>query len=183
MTSSRPQLERVRRAAASDQAEWEREFGTAKDVSGLGLERNLFRYLPIGVTVRLAEGADLADLVRMVAAGLRAGAPVHVSTSLQPSAKLLAVLQRYAASVAVESDRRWLERAVQGGIATSRVRLIGGEVFELSAAVKGDPDLAIYADPVTSAGRIELLPFVREQAVSITAHRFGNPDEWSAAVI
>ena len=122
------QLERVRRAAVSDQAEWEREFGMAKDVSGLGLERNLFRYLPIGVTVRLAEGADLADLVRMVAAGLRAGAPVHVSTSLQPSATLLAVLQRYAASVAVESDRRWLERAVQGGIATSRVRLIGGEV-------------------------------------------------------
>jgi RHH-type transcriptional regulator, proline utilization regulon repressor / proline dehydrogenase / delta 1-pyrroline-5-carboxylate dehydrogenase len=49
--------------------------------------------------------------------------------------------------------------------------------------VKGDPDLAIYADPVTSAGRIELLPFLREQAVSITAHRFGNPDDWSAAVI
>ncbi|GAB3035196.1 proline dehydrogenase family protein [Parafrigoribacterium mesophilum] len=177
------ELERVRRAAASDQSEWEREFGTAKDVSGLGLERNLFRYLPIGVTVRLADGADLVDLVRMVAAGLRAGAPVHVSTSLQPSPKLLAVLQRHVASVAVEPDRRWLERAVQGGILTSRVRLIGGDAYELSAAVKGDPDLAIYADPVTSSGRIELLPFLREQAVSITAHRFGNPDDWSAAVI
>ena len=177
------ELTRVRAAAASDQAEWEREFGTTKDISELGLERNLFRYLPIGVTVRLAEGASLADLVRMVAAGLRAGAPVHVSTSLQPSDKLLAVLQRYAASVAVESDLRWHERAVQGKIATSRVRLIGGDVFELSAAVKGDPDLALYTDPVTSAGRIELLPFLREQAVSITAHRFGNPDNWSAAVI
>jgi RHH-type transcriptional regulator, proline utilization regulon repressor / proline dehydrogenase / delta 1-pyrroline-5-carboxylate dehydrogenase len=177
------EVERIRRAATSDQDAWEREFGTVKDVSGLGLERNLFRYLPIGVTVRLAEGAGLADLVRMVAAGLRAGAPVHVSTFLQPSARLLAVLQRCVASVAVESDRRWHERVAQGGVAASRVRLIGGDVVELADAVKGDPDVALYADPVTSAGRIELLPFLREQAVSITAHRFGNPDDWSAAVI
>ena len=41
---------------------------------------------------------------------------------------------------------------------------------------EGDPDLAIYAGEVTTAGRIELLPFLREQAISITAHRFGNPD-------
>ena len=44
-------------------------------------------------------------------------------------------------------------------------------------------DLAVYDGEVTSAGRIELLPFVHEQAISITAHRFGNPDDWSAAVI
>jgi RHH-type proline utilization regulon transcriptional repressor/proline dehydrogenase/delta 1-pyrroline-5-carboxylate dehydrogenase len=40
----------------------------------------------------------------------------------------------------------------------------------------GSPDVAIWADPVTAAGRIEVLPFLLEQAVSITAHRFGNPD-------
>jgi RHH-type transcriptional regulator, proline utilization regulon repressor / proline dehydrogenase / delta 1-pyrroline-5-carboxylate dehydrogenase len=38
----------------------------------------------------------------------------------------------------------------------------------------GDPDVAIWSGPVTAAGRVELLPFLREQAVSITAHRFGN---------
>ena len=83
----------------------------------------------------------------------------------------------------MEPDWRWHERAAAGMIGTSRVRLIGGDAAALAAAVQGDPDLAIYADPVTSAGRIELLPFLREQAVSITAHRFGNPDDWSAAVI
>jgi RHH-type proline utilization regulon transcriptional repressor/proline dehydrogenase/delta 1-pyrroline-5-carboxylate dehydrogenase len=36
---------------------------------------------------------------------------------------------------------------------------------------------------VTTAGRIELLPFLREQSVTITAHRFGNPDPWSTPVI
>ena len=32
------------------------------------------------------------------------------------------------------------------------------------------------------AGRVELLPFLREQAVSITAHRFGNPDRGMIAL-
>jgi RHH-type proline utilization regulon transcriptional repressor/proline dehydrogenase/delta 1-pyrroline-5-carboxylate dehydrogenase len=27
------------------------------------------------------------------------------------------------------------------------------------------------------SGRIELLPYFKEQAISITAHRFGNPAE------
>ena len=53
----------------------------------------------------------------------------------------------------------------------------------LAVAVDGDPDLAVYDGEVTSAGRIELLPFVHEQAITITAHRYGNPDDWSAEVI
>ena len=53
----------------------------------------------------------------------------------------------------------------------------------LAMAIAGDPDLAVYADEMTQAGRIELLPFLREQAISITAHRFGNPDHWSESVI
>ena len=33
------------------------------------------------------------------------------------------------------------------------------------------------------AGRVEVLPFLREQAISITAHRFGNPSTLSDGVI
>ena len=53
----------------------------------------------------------------------------------------------------------------------------------LAEGAGGDPDLAVYDSEVTTAGRIELLPFLHEQAVTITAHRFGNPDPWSEAVI
>jgi RHH-type proline utilization regulon transcriptional repressor/proline dehydrogenase/delta 1-pyrroline-5-carboxylate dehydrogenase len=49
--------------------------------------------------------------------------------------------------------------------------------------VEGDPDLAIYSGAVTSAGRVELLPFLREQSITITAHRFGNADAWSEDVL
>ena len=43
--------------------------------------------------------------------------------------------------------------------------------------------MALYDNPVVSAGRVELLPFLREQAVCITAHRFGNPDIAMSALI
>ena len=63
-----------------------------------------------------------------------------------------------------------------GTRAASRVRLIGGDPLALALALNGSPDVAIYAGAVTTAGRIELLAFLREQSVSITAHRFGNAD-------
>jgi RHH-type proline utilization regulon transcriptional repressor/proline dehydrogenase/delta 1-pyrroline-5-carboxylate dehydrogenase len=38
--------------------------------------------------------------------------------------------------------------------------------------------LSVYDHDVTESGHIELLPYFREQSVSITAHRFGNPVQW-----
>ncbi len=40
-------FEWLRRAALSDAIAWDREFGQVKDVSRLGVERNLFRYRPV----------------------------------------------------------------------------------------------------------------------------------------
>uniref|UniRef100_UPI00202921C0 hypothetical protein n=1 Tax=Actinotalea sp. C106 TaxID=2908644 RepID=UPI00202921C0 len=60
-------------------------------------------------------------------------------------------------------------------LSDGRVRLVGGQASELTTALGGRPDVAVWDHPVTEAGRVELLPFLREQAVSITAHRFGTP--------
>jgi RHH-type proline utilization regulon transcriptional repressor/proline dehydrogenase/delta 1-pyrroline-5-carboxylate dehydrogenase len=57
-----------------------------------------------------------------------------------------------------------------------RIRLLGGPADSLSVELDGAPEVAIYADEVTESGRVEILPFVTEQALSITAHRFGAPD-------
>jgi RHH-type proline utilization regulon transcriptional repressor/proline dehydrogenase/delta 1-pyrroline-5-carboxylate dehydrogenase len=62
-----------------------------------------------------------------------------------------------------------------GSYRSLRIRLIGGDRLALAKALQGSPDVAVYADEVTESGRLELLPFLREQAVSMTAHRFGNP--------
>ncbi|GAA0962841.1 proline dehydrogenase family protein [Frigoribacterium faeni] len=176
-------------AAASDEHFWATEFGVARDVSDLGLERDLLRYRPLPVTVRAADGAAPADVVRVLLAGLRSGAPLTVSTSIELPAGLVSALGLRASDVRNESDAAWHDRVRSGGLRTERVRLVtdGGDVTGASSALAdalgGDPAVAVFAAPVTPTGRLELLPFLREQAVAITAHRFGNPDPWSAQVI
>ncbi|MFM9272900.1 bifunctional proline dehydrogenase/L-glutamate gamma-semialdehyde dehydrogenase [Pseudarthrobacter sp. NKDBFgelt] len=181
------ELESVQRALASDAQAWADEFGTAKDVSGLSAERNIFRYRSLPVTVRLSEGAPLAHLVRTVAAGVLAGSELTVSTAVELPAQLRPVLIALDIEVTVESDTDWLASAgrlaAAGKLSNGRVRLIGGTAAALAKAAGGRPDLAIYAHPVTEAGRVELLPFLHEQAVSITAHRFGTPNHLSDALI
>jgi RHH-type proline utilization regulon transcriptional repressor/proline dehydrogenase/delta 1-pyrroline-5-carboxylate dehydrogenase len=95
-------------------------------------------------------------------------------------------------AVFVETDEQWLERMTATDAETARpprARLVGPADSvaalhrALAEAVKGDPDLAVYPNEVTTAGRIELLPFLHEQSITITAHRFGNPDDWSQSVI
>jgi len=180
-------LESVQRALASDAEAWADEFGTAKDVSGLSAERNIFRYRSLPVTIRLSEGAPLAHLVRTVAAGVLAGSAVTVSTAVELPAQLRSVLTAQDIDVTVESDAGWLASAghlaAAGKLSGGRIRLIGGDASALAEATGGRPDLAIYAHPVTEAGRVELLPFLHEQAVSITAHRFGTPNHLSDALI
>lgn len=177
----------LERATASDAAAWSEEFGTAKDVSGLSAERNIFRYRPLPVTIRLAEGEPLAHLARTVAAGVLAGSAVTVSTAAELSAALGNILSGLGITVTVESDAAWLASARRlagdGKLSGARIRLIGGDVTALADATGGRPDVAFYPHPVTEAGRVEMLPFLHEQAVSITAHRFGTPNHLSDAVV
>ncbi|HET7414211.1 MAG TPA: proline dehydrogenase family protein [Arthrobacter sp.] len=171
------------RSVASDQAEYESTFGRSIDVTALGLERNEFRYLPTGVTVRLNQAGRLSDLVRVVLAAARSGASFEVTTAQPLPEGLVEALPETCSNLIVETDAEFLLRAAAGKLGYGRVRLIGGGYSALCAATEGDPDVAVYHDEVTTAGRLELLPFLHEQAVSITAHRFGNPDRISEEVL
>ena len=192
VTLSQPGMEfeefdRVRRAARSDQQAWDDEFGLSRDISGLEVERNVFRYRPAEVTIRLSEGESLGHLVRLLAAAARTGAMVDVSTALPLPTPLVQSFVGFAPlvavrSVLVEPDARWLARAADGQV-HGRVRLVGGDPRGLVDALGGDTDAAIWSGAVTTAGRIELLPFLREQSVTITAHRFGYPDRGMQAVV
>jgi RHH-type proline utilization regulon transcriptional repressor/proline dehydrogenase/delta 1-pyrroline-5-carboxylate dehydrogenase len=169
-------LDMISRALRSDALAWESEFGTARDVSGLEAERNVLRYRPHPVHVRLASDS-VADLVRVVAAGVAAGggsgAGVVVSSAVSLPTPVERAFAAGGVSSVVEDRAAWEDRlrALPGG----RVRLIGGDASQLYDAIDGRPDIAIYAGDVTESGRVEMLPFLREQAISITAHRFGTP--------
>ncbi len=75
----------------------------------------------------------------------------------------------------VEDAADWSRRAARLARTGGRVRLLGGSV-----AAVAEPPAARRRSPCTRersqrAGHVELLPFLREQAVSITAHRFRTP--------
>ena len=180
-------FEWLRRGALLDALVWDREFGQVKDVSRLGVERNLFRYRPVDVAVRATGDASWQSVLRVAIAGVRAGSSFTLSAPVGLPAPVRRELSELGVPVHVESDAEWIERVAVSK--PPRVRLVGQREsvaslhHSLAVAIDGDPDVAVYANEVTTAGRIELLPFLHEQAIAITAHRFGNPDPWSESVI
>jgi RHH-type proline utilization regulon transcriptional repressor/proline dehydrogenase/delta 1-pyrroline-5-carboxylate dehydrogenase len=161
-------------ALASDATVWASEFSAARDVTGLESEQNVLRYGAVPVTVRLEDAADVA-LVRVVAAGLRAGSAVTVSSGRDLTPAVRAWLEGVGTGYDIEDAAAWARRAARLARTGGRVRLLGGSVERFAEDTAGSPAVALYAGDPTRAGEVEMLPFLREQAVSITAHRFGTP--------
>ena len=176
----------LERAASSDALHWLDRFDAALDVSALTAERNLVRYrlLPTPLTVRLASGPAV-DVVRVVLAAAAVGASVTLSLAPAPAVDegLQAALRSTPAvlALAVEDESAFAERLRR--LEHGRVRLLGADPSVVTDATGGRPDIAVYAGPVTEAGRIELLAVPREQSVTITAHRFGTPDHLTDGLI
>ena len=205
-----------------DEQTWTTVFGPDQDISALRAERNVLRHVPTPVLVRWEHG-PAEHLLRVVSAGLRAGAPMTVSINPVPSTE-----EGDAPNISSEGVRGQVEqlrREFQGtelgapvdihveptgefhrraqqlaevpptaeGGGDARIRLISDWVGDragalaakraLQHALGGTPDVAVYAGPVVSAGEVELLPFVHEQAISITAHRFGTPDHLTDEIL
>ncbi|GAA4170268.1 bifunctional proline dehydrogenase/L-glutamate gamma-semialdehyde dehydrogenase [Gryllotalpicola koreensis] len=175
----------VRRSALSDAIAYATEYGRTTDAAGLKSERNLFRYRPVPVSIRLGPGGTLPELLRVLAAASVSRTRYDVSTHLALPDGIAAWLDAHSVPVKVEDDDAWLARLTfrpetieVGGPATHpkpihRIRLIGGNGLAAARALRGDPEVAIYDGPVTASGRVELLPFFREQSISITNHRYG----------
>ncbi|MBO1901395.1 aldehyde dehydrogenase family protein [Leucobacter weissii] len=188
------EFDRVRRAALSDALAWRTSLGRVHDEVGLGIERNVLRHHPVHGHVRLAERGSSAELVRVLAAGLLVGAPLTVSTGEVLPPELSRFLEEQEIPVSLERDDDWLERTVatetlEGPEAMAdRVRLIGGDPRRTAEWLGGLDRVPLWTEPVTMAGPVELLVFLREQSVSIAAHRHGfaapppGVDEWLDAL-
>ena len=179
-------------AAASDARAWQNEFGIARDASGLGVERNLLRYRPAPAVIRIADGAPLAHGIRAIAAALATNTRPEISANSLP-ATLVQTLHELDLQISIEDSAAWearvAELAARDGVdAGIRIRLVAGDQrdaarAQIIAASNGKPDIAIYDHESVRAGRVEMLPYLREQAVSITAHRFGTPNDLSEGLI
>ena len=182
----------LKRAFWEDRSWWDQEFGVARDRTGLFSEANIFRYLPEDVVLRLGPGAAPKEVLRVLLAAARAGSALTVSISSEapkPAVKALKsglkhlelprALDRRAAKNAWRcDDEAFVDALVTGelsrGVGT-RVRLLGGMEQAAFERLAPHPEVAVLADPVTVSGRVELRLWLKEQAISMTLHRFGNP--------
>lgn len=167
-------------ALASDERAWREHYGISQDLSSLGVERNVLRYRPADVTIRLSPLVPWWQGVRVLLAARRAGATVQLSSAEPlPESVVTALRAPHQSwpgllSYVVESELHFVDRVKTAPPA--RIRLVGGNRNALLVHFDGNPAVAVWADPVTASGRVEMLPFLREQAVSLSAHRFGAID-------
>ena len=145
------------RAAGYDQRAWDQEFGRDHDYAGLRSEANIFRYrTPLEpVVVHVGKGYMLRDVYRQLLASAITGTPIRVVADRAIADEL------EAAGVRVDAN------AVAG--TPSRIRAVG----EVPEALYGDVATHVFDGPVLADGRRELLPYLLEQSVSATLHRFG----------
>ncbi|AWB88194.1 1-pyrroline-5-carboxylate dehydrogenase [Salinibacterium hongtaonis] len=171
----------VRAGAESDERAWRRHYRDPVELAEFRTLRTVVRHLPVATTIRLSEGASAAQLIRVLAAATRAGARIAIS-SAEPVAAGLMQLFGSAASplrvttVIVESDARWCARLQAGEVTTPHIRVIGGAAEATAIALVHRPEIGVYSAPITTSGRLELLPMLRTQTVTLTAHRYGYAD-------
>ncbi|MFM1950762.1 MAG: hypothetical protein RL418_449, partial [Actinomycetota bacterium] len=161
------ELESLLRAMQSDQQALREYFGKTSDPSGLESEINIFRYLPSDCMLRINANATNYESWRSLTAIASLGG--QVSTFELP-ARLHKPLAKLGVKVSIQSDEQWLESMQTKA---GRVRMVGKPMGDLSPLA--NCEIAVYDGAPTESGYVELLPYFKEQAVTITAHRFGNP--------
>src|SRR5699024_11096202 len=136
--------------------------------------------------------ATLAQTVRVAFGGIRvqqAVATGHgtgvlptnvVSLPTTAPRQLTEVFTGTNVQVVFEDTNTWIQRASRLADAdpaqrTARKRLlVPEEQADAITAPAHSPETGLYTQPVTSAGRLEMFPFVGEQSVTMPAHRFGT---------
>ncbi len=139
---------------------WKTHFSVEHDPTGIFCERNAFRYRAIDrVLLRVESGASdrALDLVRAAAAT----ASVDLVESLASDESQADLAAR-------------LPSLLPGRPGAVRIRLVGGPAEPALLDAAAELGLHVADQPVTPSGRVELLHYVREQAISTTLHRFGN---------
>ncbi|CAN5805052.1 bifunctional proline dehydrogenase/L-glutamate gamma-semialdehyde dehydrogenase [soil metagenome] len=145
----------VDEARASYGSWWAWHFTRLHDPSELAVERNALRYLPLRRVLVRYDGSTAGEDLELVRHAARvAGVAVELSSS---------------------DDETDDELAGGLGVAEhpDRLRLLAPAAESLLRACH-EADVAVDTAPVSRHGRVELAHWVREQAISETAHRYGR---------
>ena len=169
------EMESLVSAAKSDQAALTETFSNATDPSNLDSERNVLRYRRSDCMLRIQDTAGSQETMRALSVALILG-NLDVS-AFELDKNVITLLKKSGVRVAIE-DQDTFERRLAAS--PRRVRLVGGEPIVDADSAFSNCDVAVYSHELTESGRIELLPFLKEQSVTVTGHRFGTPVQFVA---
>ena len=163
------ELQALLRGMQSDISAARDYFARKVDPSGLRSEINTFRYLRSDCELRINSNASNYESWRTLVSLAVVGGTV---SAFEIPSRLRKPLHKLGVKVAIESDSAWLTR-MQSHI--GRIRLVGRVDAITADSPLANCEIALYDQLPTESGYLELLPYFKEQAVTITAHRFGNP--------
>lgn len=172
------ELEWLEKANASDETAWNTEFGSPRDPSGLDVEANIFRYRPAEVVLRLDDSATPRETARALLAARRAGVTPRVLQTPGVSEQVREVLSAAGVSAETVDDSVFISNVLRGEYdenSSVRVRYLGKVSDTVRERLAVRPEVVLLDDAVTASGRVELRYWLKEQAISMTLHRFGNP--------
>ena len=159
-------------ARASDREEIS-GFFAPRDEQEIHGEVNVLRHLPLPVLIRAAAGTTAVELERVLHAARIAGAEVAVSVA-DEERRGVASEAGVAGDDLVQEDADAFAGRL-GDLPQRRVRVLGEVDPALRTAHAERVEVALFTGPVLASGRVELLTFLHEQAISATDHRYGNP--------
>jgi RHH-type proline utilization regulon transcriptional repressor/proline dehydrogenase/delta 1-pyrroline-5-carboxylate dehydrogenase len=162
--------------AVSSDAHWMSEHYRPERLDGgsLEVEGNYHRYLNHNnVLLRVSANASAADVARIIAASLAAGSQIKVSVAPE-FLDISGLDKQKLASLVAGSSFEIVDQAQYNPVIEPATRLIAlGATEEKLDQLQVNPDLFVISGQITKSGRMALLYLLREQAVSITQHRFG----------
>ncbi|MCU1495951.1 MAG: putA [Acidimicrobiaceae bacterium] len=148
-----------------------RRLAVGEDASGLSAESNVFRLRPLRrASLRLGAPEEPDTLAISLAVAAEIGVELDVSTDVRGPG--------LPVGTTIESEATYVERITASRSGSSapgrfdRVRLCGASGRARLDLL--DAGLEVDTTPLAPIGRVELLRWSREQAISTTRHRHGH---------
>lgn len=162
---------RIRSAAGSLTKWWNEEFGAEHDPSAVYGESNVFRYIPEKkVLYRVSDEDSDGDMAIVMIAARVAG--VFLSLSMDKRSWIDNIPTGSHMEIAVESLDEMRGKLPAFALEGHFLRYRGCDPATREEAFRAG--VCVLDRPVMANGRLELLNYLREQAVSQTLHRYGN---------
>ncbi len=163
---------RIRAAASSQARWWNEEFGLEHDPSQIHGESNIFRYVPhVSVVVRCPKQTTDSDLALLILVTKLTG--VKAEVSLDQKRSWMMAYGNHNISVVEESANDLLQRLSIADKSSSSVLRYPNCPDDFRTQVE-KLGFVVQDMPFLANGRLELINWFREQAISETLHRYGN---------